>query len=65
MNTDEFPMAECVRCGYRWFKRVHKPVTCPSCQSRDWDKPFKRKKMSEPKSNSQGTFDELRKKLKE
>lgn len=48
MSTDEFPMAECVRCGYKWLKRVHRPVTCPQCQSRDWDKPFK-KNMSKNK----------------
>ena len=29
----------CERCGYRWFQRTpNKPVKCPECQSRAWDK---------------------------
>lgn len=62
MSTSEFPVAECVRCGYRWFKRVHRPVTCPQCQSRDWDKPFKKKGRIERHSATSG-FNALRHKL--
>lgn len=62
MSTDEFPVAECVRCGYMWFKRVHRPVACPSCQSREWDKPFK-KKTPRPESSARSEFDQIRKKL--
>jgi len=63
MSTSEFPIAECIRCGYKWIKRVHRPVTCPQCQSREWDKPFK-KKMPKPESGIQAEFSTLRQKIK-
>lgn len=29
----------CEKCGYRWFQRTErKPVKCPECQSRSWDR---------------------------
>ena len=29
----------CLRCGYRWPKRVKLPKMCPACKSRAWAKP--------------------------
>ena len=26
----------CRMCGHSWIPRVHKPVECPNCKSRDW-----------------------------
>ena len=29
----------CLVCGYRWLPRTaNRPVKCPECQSRKWDK---------------------------
>lgn len=29
----------CEKCGYRWLPRsANRPVKCPECQSRNWDK---------------------------
>lgn len=33
---------KCEHCGYRWFPRSsNRPVKCPECQSRNWDKDAK------------------------
>ena len=29
----------CKNCAYTWIARVEKPVVCPKCGSRNWDKP--------------------------
>jgi len=30
---------KCLRCGYEWYKRTpKKPVMCPACKSRLWEK---------------------------
>ena len=60
MTINEFPMAECIRCGYRWPRRVHKPKTCPECQSRDWDRPFKRRDKVEQHTEKRATVVEPR-----
>ena len=32
---------KCVRCGYKWYKRSEgRPLTCPGCRSRRWDKEY-------------------------
>jgi 5-methylcytosine-specific restriction endonuclease McrA len=28
----------CKQCGYQWLPRTAKPIKCPHCQSRKWDK---------------------------
>lgn len=28
----------CRRCGFQWLPRTGKPVKCPNCQSRKWNK---------------------------
>lgn len=29
----------CLHCQYQWLPRIHgRPVKCPDCQCRDWDK---------------------------
>jgi len=34
---------KCKRCGHEWYRRVpHKPLKCPNCQARDWEKPGRR-----------------------
>jgi DNA-directed RNA polymerase subunit RPC12/RpoP len=32
---------ECLRCGHKWFPRIHpsrEPVQCPKCKSPYWNK---------------------------
>lgn len=30
----------CLHCGYHWLRRIDgRPVKCPQCQNRKWDKP--------------------------
>lgn len=29
---------KCKECGYEWNSRVEKPIECPDCKSRNWDK---------------------------
>jgi len=31
-------MRRCKQCGYVWVSRVEKPIRCPSCKSRRWNK---------------------------
>lgn len=31
----------CTRCGFKWEKRVEKPIQCPNCRSRLYFKPRK------------------------
>jgi len=33
------PIIVCKQCGNSWWRRIEKPVKCPACQSRNWDKP--------------------------
>lgn len=28
----------CKRCGYKWVKRIEKPVVCPQCRSPYWNR---------------------------
>ena len=28
----------CRHCGYQWPQRTEKPVLCPRCKSRRWDR---------------------------
>lgn len=30
---------ECLKCGHIWEPRVDKPLECPSCRQRKYDKP--------------------------
>ena len=42
---------ECVRCGYRWIKRIDgRPKRCPSptCKEHDWDIPVGKKALGRP-----------------
>jgi predicted Zn-ribbon and HTH transcriptional regulator len=33
-------MLTCLKCAYRWIPRkIGRPVECPACKRRDWDKP--------------------------
>lgn len=27
----------CGKCGYKWWPRSQKPVTCPRCKCRKWE----------------------------
>ena len=29
----------CNACGHRWIAKVAKPLACPQCNSRIWDRP--------------------------
>ena len=29
---------KCKQCGYQWIPRIERPVACPSCNRRSWDK---------------------------
>ncbi len=41
---DEFYL-KCQRCGKKWLPRVEKrPVACPRCNSKVWDKPKDKEK---------------------
>jgi len=31
-------MRRCKQCGYVWVSRVEKPIRCPGCNSRRWNK---------------------------
>lgn len=31
-------MYDCKRCGHLWIPRVIKPVKCPNCLSKNWNK---------------------------
>ena len=38
---------KCLRCGHTWYKRTPgKPVLCPSCKSKYWDKPREKNKQN-------------------
>jgi hypothetical protein len=30
---------KCNQCNHQWAPRTGKPVECPNCKSRKWDKP--------------------------
>lgn len=48
MTTIQTPVWHCLRCDHRWLGRLlpqpgqtepPRPVECPHCTSRTWDKP--------------------------
>lgn len=44
----------CERCSYVWIPRIdRRPVMCPSCRNRLWDKP--REKVSTAESGADST----------
>lgn len=34
----------CIKCGYEWYSRLAKPVLCPKCKTKYWEKQRKAKK---------------------
>lgn len=38
LNIKVKTMEECKRCGYKWYKRTARPVQCPQCGTKHWDK---------------------------
>jgi len=33
---------KCLKCSHKWIPRVAKPVECPKCKRRDWNKEKKK-----------------------
>lgn len=29
---------KCIKCGHEWIARTEKPLKCPMCQSKNWDR---------------------------